>query len=152
MHNFARYMRNNGCGTLPLRSHTLDSLIRHKVSESCCGTQDSYEILIPPLSPFVLNGSPRETFVLLANPPPWWKNVSLPAIVTRKTSTPMHFPRIQKRARYTVLRLQKWRLIGFRDVPGAPPLLPKLIAIVRLNRVEALSFFRQSLMHKCLQF
>lgn len=53
----------------------------------------------------------------------------------------MHFPRIQKRARYTVLRLQKRGLIGFRDVPGAPPLLPKLIAIiVRLNRVEALSF------------
>lgn len=38
-------------------------------------------------------------------------------------------------ARYPVVRSRKWGLIGFRDVPGAPPLLPKLIAIVvSLNR------------------
>jgi len=38
----------------------------------------------------------------------------------------MHFPRIQKRARYPVLKSRKWGLIGFRDV--------LLRAIIKIDR------------------
>lgn len=60
----------------------------------------------PSLSPFVLNGS-RTAFVLLANSlPPWWERTfhCRELLAGENESSSMHFLRIQKHARYPVLR------------------------------------------------
>lgn len=108
--NLVGCSRNDGCGTL--RSRLLDFLVPHKVSaraRRCETPWNSFEISLPISFAFCLK---RKSARNARRVCPFGKfshrdgreHFTVGNCYRENERSPMHFPRIQKRARYPVLR------------------------------------------------